>query len=237
MGEASPLRIERKAGSRQAVAPSAWNEDIELTRCAWVCSSPGKSPSRHPDARCYEQGRTSRAVQPAFSRGAVGGGQATAGRERGPRGGASGGGEPVQRWSRPAAPASRSLSRAPAPAARPSRSRRFSPASRPPRGGGGARCDAVDAAICDCGTRGAGARQQAGGRLFGLLPLLAWRANLDVRPAARMMDARARAHCQSLPSVTAGRQAEPVLPLRPGVSRCALGGGHRTVVRRARRKG
>ena len=134
MGEASPLRIERKAGSRQAVAPSAWNEDIELTRCAWVCSSPGKSPSRHPDARCYEQGRTSRAVQPAFSRGAVSGGPATAGRERGPRGGASGGGEPVQRWSR-AAPASRSLSRAPAPAARPSQSRRFSPASRPPRGG------------------------------------------------------------------------------------------------------
>jgi hypothetical protein len=58
-------------------------------------------------------------------------------------------------------------------------------------------------------------RAAASGRLLGLLRLLAGRS--DVRQAARMtVSARGRMG-ESPPGVTAGRWAEPVLPLRPGV--------------------
>jgi hypothetical protein len=85
--------------------------------------------------------------------------------------------------------------------------------------------------ICDCGIEGLVGGQQAGGRALGLQRLLA--ASRSRRaPGGAHDDAGAGSRDESL---TAGRQAEPVLPFPPGdvltrwAARTALFPGSRAI--------
>ncbi len=120
---------------------------------------------------------------------------------------------------------------APLPAARPNPSCRFSPAARP-RCRGRRPCDRGPRAAIRAAAPGAVARQQAGGRLFGLPPLLAGRP--DVRRAARMADGGIRTALGAqggagfpdrCPRQLRAARAEPGVPFPPAVGLRAVAAG------------